>query len=164
MGRKYVCNIEQDAYCQQQFENMLNYLHYKFSMWPHWFTAMLLPCFVTYRFVALISPLCTARRNFLSSMESCVLTRFLRNVFRVLLAFWPWKDKRIPTVPCLLKLDTRWRWVVSLIMHPLYSHGKIPQCPRNRKMDGPPCLSRLEGEDRNPLSLPEIELQFQPTA
>jgi hypothetical protein len=38
--------------------------------------------------------------------------------------------------PLSLNLVTRWRWVVSFMPWPLYSWGKCPQYPLNRKLCG----------------------------
>jgi hypothetical protein len=37
----------------------------------------------------------------------------------------------------ILVLGTRWRWVVSFTPRPLYSRGKSPRYPLDRRLDGP---------------------------
>jgi hypothetical protein len=51
--------------------------------------------------------------------------------------------------PRILDLDTRWRWVVSLTPRPLYSQGKNPWYPLDRKLGGHQSQSGRGGEDKN---------------
>jgi hypothetical protein len=39
--------------------------------------------------------------------------------------------------PRILNLGTRWRWVVSLTLPPLYPQGKSPWCPLDRRLCWP---------------------------
>jgi hypothetical protein len=53
------------------------------------------------------------------------------------------------TVPRILELDTRWRWVVSFKPQPLYSQGKSPWYPLDRSLGGPHSRSGRDGEEKN---------------
>jgi hypothetical protein len=48
-----------------------------------------------------------------------------------------------------LDLGTRWRWVVSFTPRPLYSQGKRPQCPLDRRLGGPQSRSGHSVEEKN---------------
>jgi len=51
--------------------------------------------------------------------------------------------------PCILNLDTRWRWVVRFTLRPLYSRRKSPQYPLDRKLIGTKSGSGRGGEEKN---------------
>jgi hypothetical protein len=55
-----------------------------------------------------------------------------------------------------LDLGTRWRWVVSFTLLPLYPRGKSARHPYYTKLGGPQNRSRNCGEEKN-LALPGIE-------
>jgi hypothetical protein len=44
--------------------------------------------------------------------------------------------------PNILNLGIRWRWEVSFTPRPLYSEGKIPQYPLDRRLGEPQSKSR----------------------
>jgi hypothetical protein len=52
-------------------------------------------------------------------------------------------------VPCIFDLGARWRWVVSFTPRPLYSHGKSPWYPLNRRLGGLQSRSGRGGEEKN---------------
>jgi hypothetical protein len=45
------------------------------------------------------------------------------------------------TDPCILDLDTNWRWEISFAARPLYPLGKSPRYPRDRRQGGPQSLA-----------------------
>jgi hypothetical protein len=49
----------------------------------------------------------------------------------------------------ILDLGTRWRWVVSLTPRPLYSQGKSPWYPLDRRLGDPQSLPGRGGEEKN---------------
>jgi hypothetical protein len=51
--------------------------------------------------------------------------------------------------PRILDLGTRWRWVVSFTPRQLYSQGKSPWFPLDRRLGGPQSHSGREGEEKN---------------
>jgi hypothetical protein len=55
-------------------------------------------------------------------------------------------------------LGTRWRWVVSFTPRPLYTKGKSPLYPLDRRLCGPQRRSGRSGEERNSQPPPGIEL------
>jgi hypothetical protein len=57
----------------------------------------------------------------------------------------------------ILDLGTRWKWVVSFTPRPLYSQGKSPCYPLDRRLGGPQNRSGRGGEDKNSQGLPELE-------
>jgi hypothetical protein len=44
--------------------------------------------------------------------------------------------------------STSWRWAVSFTPHPLYSRGKIPRYPLDRRLCGPQSRSGRRGEGK----------------
>jgi len=56
-----------------------------------------------------------------------------------------------------LDLGTRWRWVVSFTLRPLYSQRKSPWCPLDRNLSGPQIRSGRGGEEKNFQPSPGIE-------
>jgi hypothetical protein len=59
--------------------------------------------------------------------------------------------------PCILDLGTRWRRVVSFTTRPLYSLGKSPWYPLDRRLDGTQNRSGLGGEEKNSQPSPKLE-------
>ena len=55
--------------------------------------------------------------------------------------------------PRLLILDTRWRWVASVMLRPFYLRRKIPGYPLDRRLSGPHSPSACGGEEKY-LALP----------
>jgi hypothetical protein len=56
-------------------------------------------------------------------------------------------------------------WVVSFTPRPLYSQGKSPWYPVDRRLDGPQSLSGRGGEEKNSQPLLQVEtLINQPVA
>jgi hypothetical protein len=51
--------------------------------------------------------------------------------------------------PRVLELGTRWRSVVNFTHRPLYSQGKSPWYPLDRRLDGPHSRSGHGGEEKN---------------
>jgi hypothetical protein len=51
--------------------------------------------------------------------------------------------------PRILCLGTIWKWVVSFTPRPLYSHGKSPWYPLDRRLGGPQSSSWRGGEEKN---------------
>jgi hypothetical protein len=60
--------------------------------------------------------------------------------------------------PHILDLGTRWRWVVSFTLRPLYPQGKRPSYPLDRRLGGPQSRSGRGGEEKNSQPPPGIEL------
>jgi hypothetical protein len=52
-----------------------------------------------------------------------------------------------------LNLGTRFRWVVGFMPQPLYSRGKIPRYPLDRRLGGPQSRSGHSGEEKEILIL-----------
>jgi len=53
--------------------------------------------------------------------------------------------------PCILNLGTVWRWEVSSTHRPLYSRGKRPLYPSDRRLGGPQSsFGRGGKEKKNP--------------
>jgi hypothetical protein len=59
--------------------------------------------------------------------------------------------------PWILDLGTRWRRVVSFTTQPLYSQGKSPWYPLDRRLGGPQSRSGCCGEEKNSQPPPGIE-------
>jgi hypothetical protein len=59
--------------------------------------------------------------------------------------------------PRILDLGTRWRFVVSLTPRPLYSQGKSPRYPLDRRPGGPHNRTERGGEEKNSQPEPGIE-------
>jgi hypothetical protein len=57
----------------------------------------------------------------------------------------------------ILDFGTRWRWVVSFTLQPLYSQGKSPWYPSDRRLGGPQSRSGRDGEEKNSQPPPRIE-------
>jgi hypothetical protein len=53
------------------------------------------------------------------------------------------------TAPHILDLGTRWRWVVSFMPWLLYSQGKCPWYPLDRRLGGPQSHSGHSGREKN---------------
>jgi hypothetical protein len=51
--------------------------------------------------------------------------------------------------PRILDLGTRWGWAVNLTPQPLYSEGKCPWYPLDRRLSGPQSRSGRDGEEKN---------------
>jgi hypothetical protein len=49
----------------------------------------------------------------------------------------------------ILDLGTRWRWVVSLTLQPLYPPGNRPRYPLDRRLGGSQCQSGRCGEEKH---------------
>jgi hypothetical protein len=49
----------------------------------------------------------------------------------------------------ILDLGTKWRWVVSFTPRPLYSLGKSPRYPLDKRLGGPQNLCECCGEEKN---------------
>jgi hypothetical protein len=60
-------------------------------------------------------------------------------------------------VPRISSLRTRWRWVDSFVLWPLYPRGKIRRYPLDRRLGGPQNWSECFGEETNLLNLPRIK-------
>jgi hypothetical protein len=50
--------------------------------------------------------------------------------------------------PRILDIGTRWRWVVSFTLRPLYPQEKIPWYSLDRSLDGPQSRSEHGGEEK----------------
>jgi hypothetical protein len=59
--------------------------------------------------------------------------------------------------PRNVDLGTIWRWVVSLMLRPLYPQGKIPWYLLDRRVGEPQSLSGHGGEEKNSQPLPGLE-------
>jgi hypothetical protein len=59
--------------------------------------------------------------------------------------------------PCILDFDNRRRRVVSFTRRPLYTQGKSPWYPLDRKLGGPQSRSGRGGEEKNSQPLPGLE-------
>jgi hypothetical protein len=59
--------------------------------------------------------------------------------------------------PFILDLGTRWRSVISFTPRPLYSQGKNPLYPLDRRLGGPQSRSGRGGEEKNSQPPPGIE-------
>jgi hypothetical protein len=59
--------------------------------------------------------------------------------------------------PHILDLGTSWRWVVSFTPRPLYTQGKSPRYPQDRRLGGPQSRSGHGGEENNSQLLPGLE-------
>jgi hypothetical protein len=65
----------------------------------------------------------------------------------------------------ILDLGTRWRWVASFTPRPLYTQGKCPWYPLDRRLGGPQSRSGRGGEEKNSQPLPGAEFPIiQPVA
>jgi hypothetical protein len=53
---------------------------------------------------------------------------------------------------------TRWRWVVSFTLWPLYPQRRSPWYPLDRRLGGPQSCSGCGGEEKNSQPPPGIEL------
>jgi hypothetical protein len=53
-------------------------------------------------------------------------------------------------------LSTRWRRVVSFMPRPLYTQGKSPQYPLDKRLGGPECHSGCSGEDKVKVNLASL--------
>jgi hypothetical protein len=51
--------------------------------------------------------------------------------------------------PLIVNLGTKWRWVVSLMLHPLCSRGKSPLYPMGGELGGPQNRSGRDGKEKN---------------
>jgi hypothetical protein len=60
-------------------------------------------------------------------------------------------------VPRIVDLGTRWRWVVSFTLRPLYPHGKSPWYPLDRRLGGSQSRSGRSGKEGNSKPLPGLE-------
>jgi hypothetical protein len=58
-----------------------------------------------------------------------------------------WRSRGI--APRIFDLGIRWRWVVNLTHRPLYSQGKSPWYPLERKLAGPQNRAGRGGEEKN---------------
>jgi hypothetical protein len=57
----------------------------------------------------------------------------------------------------ILYLGTRWRRVASFTTRPLYSQGKSPWYPLDRRLGGPQSRYKLGGEEKNSQPLLGLE-------
>jgi hypothetical protein len=64
--------------------------------------------------------------------------------------------------PRILDLGTKWRWVFTFMPRPLYSQGKSPWYPLERRLDGPQSRSGHGGEEKNYQPLPGLEPSDHP--
>jgi hypothetical protein len=75
------------------------------------------------------------------------------NVFPVLLtehtAMKTYWASGVFIAPCILHLDTTWRWVVSFTPRPLYPQGKSLWYPLDRSLSGPQSRSGRGDEEKN---------------
>jgi hypothetical protein len=68
-------------------------------------------------------------------------------------------------VPPILDIGTRWMLVDSFTSRSLFSQGKSPWYPLDRRLVGPQSRSRRGGEERNSQLLPGLEFPIiQPVA
>jgi hypothetical protein len=51
--------------------------------------------------------------------------------------------------PCILVLDTIWRWMVNFTPRPLYLQGKSPSYLLDRRLCGPQSRSGRSAEEKN---------------
>jgi hypothetical protein len=58
----------------------------------------------------------------------------------------------------LIKINTRWKWVVSFIPQPLYCRSKISRYPLDRRLCGPQSRSRRGGEEKKSHHYPFREM------
>jgi hypothetical protein len=61
------------------------------------------------------------------------------------------------TAPRILKLGARWRWVVSFTLRPLFTRGKRPHYPIDRRVGGPQSRCESGGEEKKSEALPGKE-------
>jgi hypothetical protein len=61
------------------------------------------------------------------------------------------------TTPCILDLDTKWRWVLSFTPRPLYPQGKNALYSFNKESGWAPEPSGGSGEEKNSQPLPGLE-------
>jgi hypothetical protein len=67
--------------------------------------------------------------------------------------------------PRILDLGTRWRWAVSFTPRSLYTKGKSPWYPLDRRLGGPQSQSGHIGEEKNSQPLAGLESPItQPVA
>jgi hypothetical protein len=67
--------------------------------------------------------------------------------------------------PRILGLSTSWRWVVSFTPWPVYSQGRKPWYPLDRRLGGPQNRSGRGNQEKNSRHLPGLEpLIMQPVA
>jgi hypothetical protein len=59
--------------------------------------------------------------------------------------------------PRILHIGTRWRREVTFTPRPLYTQGKSPWYPLDRRLGGPHSRSRRDGEEKNSQPLPGLE-------
>jgi hypothetical protein len=62
--------------------------------------------------------------------------------------------------PRILDLGIRWSWVVSFTPRPLYSQGKSPWYPLDRRLGGSQSRSGRGGDEKNSQHLSELELRI----
>jgi hypothetical protein len=62
-------------------------------------------------------------------------------------------------VPLILRLGTRWRWIVSFTPRPLYPQGRSSWCPFDRRLGGPQRRSGRGSEKKNSQPLPGLKPQ-----
>jgi hypothetical protein len=67
-----------------------------------------------------------------------------------------------PFIHSFFDLGTRGRWVVSFTPRPLYSQGKSPFYPLDRRLGGPQSRSGRGGEEKNSQPLPGLERPDNP--
>jgi hypothetical protein len=71
----------------------------------------------------------------------------------------------IGIAPHILDLDTRWKWVVSFTLRPLYPQGKSSCYSLDKRLGGPQSRSGRCGEEKNSQPLPGLEHRIiQPVA
>jgi hypothetical protein len=59
--------------------------------------------------------------------------------------------------PRILNLGTKWGWVVDFTPQPLYSQGKSPWYPLDKRQGGPQSRSGRGGEEKNSHPLPGLK-------
>jgi hypothetical protein len=59
--------------------------------------------------------------------------------------------------PRILDLGTRWRCVISFTLRPLYTRGKSPCYPLDKRLGGPQSRAGRGGEEKNSQPLPGLE-------
>jgi hypothetical protein len=79
-------------------------------------------------------------------------------MFSCLIKYRAIKSRSGGITPCILNLGTRWRWMVSFTPWALYTRGKSPRYPLDRRFGGPQSLSERGGEEKNSYHSPYREL------
>jgi hypothetical protein len=72
------------------------------------------------------------------------------------LSTMPWSGSG-DIAPCILNLNTRWRWVVKFTPRSLYPLGKRPSYSFNRRLSGLQSWFRHDSEEKNPCPYQEMD-------